>query len=114
MHFSSGFAFSVNSICIDAQYFTAALVVVENLELSLRVTSIEAVEELLLLPNLKQLTLDVVSDYMSLLSIVSSSVVGVGPECSLLGAAVMSCLSSLCRNPSVISGQALIPGQCLM
>ena len=82
---------------LDAQHFTAALVVVENLELALRISSIEAVEELLLLPNLKQLTLDVVSDHVNPLSIVSSPMVGVRPECSLfLGCSdhVMSGISS--------------------
>ena len=54
---------------LDAQHLTAALVAVEDLELRLEESSIEAVEELLLIPTLKQLKLDVVSDHVSPLSV---------------------------------------------
>ena len=58
------------TVCpLDAQHLTAALVAVEDLELFLKESSIEAVEELLLIPTLRQLTLDVVSDHVSPLSV---------------------------------------------
>ena len=51
----------------------------EDLDLSLRESSIEAVEELLFIPDLRGLSLDVVSDYVSPLSIASPPpVAGVG------------------------------------
>ena len=54
-------------VCLlDAQQLTAALVAVVNLDLSLRVSSTEAVEELLFIPTLTQLTLNVVSDHCAL------------------------------------------------
>ena len=72
------------TVCpLDAQHLTAALIAVEDLDLSLKQSSTEAVEELLFLPTLKQLTLDVVSDHVSTLSIVSPPpVAGVVPEWS--------------------------------
>ena len=51
---------------LDAQQLTAALNVVEDLELKLEQSSIEAVEELLFIPTLRRLTLSVVSDPCSL------------------------------------------------
>ena len=56
---------------LDAQHLTAALVAVEDLDLRPEQSSTEAVEELLFLPTLRQLTLNVVSDHVSPLSIVS-------------------------------------------
>ena len=72
----------------------------EDLGLRLEQSSTEAVEELLFLPTLRQLTLDVVSDHVSPLSIVSPPpVAGVVPKWSLsLGCSgsvdVVSALSS--------------------
>ena len=57
---------------LDAQHLTAALIAVEELDLRLERSSNEAVEELLLIPTLKQLTLNVVSDHVSPSSVVSS------------------------------------------
>ena len=58
------------TVCpLDAQHLTAALVAVEDLDLNLEESSIEAVEELLLIPTLRQLKLDVVSDHVSPLSV---------------------------------------------
>ena len=58
------------TVCpLDAQHLTAALVAVEDLDLRLEESSIEAVEELLLIPTLRQLKLDVVSDHVSPLSV---------------------------------------------
>ena len=54
---------------LDAQHLTAALVAVEDLDLNLEESSIEAVEELLLIPTLRQLKLRVVSDHVSPLSV---------------------------------------------
>ena len=54
---------------LDAQHLTAALVAVEDLSLKLEESSIEAVEELLLIPTLRQLKLDVVSGHVSPLSV---------------------------------------------
>ena len=54
---------------LDAQHLTAALVAVEDLNLKLEESSIEAVEELLLIPTLRQLRLHVVSDRVSPLSV---------------------------------------------
>ena len=54
---------------LDAQHLTAALVAVEDLELELKESSIEAVEELLLIPTLRQLKLYVVSAHVSPLSV---------------------------------------------
>ena len=60
------------TVCpLDVQHLTAALVAVEDLNLRLKQSSTEAVEELLFLPTLRQLNLDVVSDHVSPLSIVS-------------------------------------------
>ena len=50
-------------------HLTAALVAVEDLDLNLEESSIEAVEELLLIPTLRQLKLDVVSAHVSPLSV---------------------------------------------
>ena len=73
------------TVCpLDAQHLTAALVAVEDLDLKLEQSSTEAVEELLFLPTLRQLTLEVVSDHVSPLSIVSPPpIAGVVPEWSL-------------------------------
>ena len=74
------------TVCpLDAQRLSAALVAVEDLDLSLLVSSIEAVERLLLIPTLRRLKLNVVSDmHVSPLSIVSPlPVAGVVPEWSL-------------------------------
>ena len=58
------------TVCpLDAQHLTAALVAVEVIDLRLEESSIEAVEELLLIPTLRQLKLDVVSDHVSPLSV---------------------------------------------
>ena len=58
------------TVCpLDAQHLTAALVAVEDLDLRLKESSIEAVEELLLIPTLRQLTLNVVSDHVNPLSV---------------------------------------------
>ena len=58
------------TVCpLDAQHLTAALVAVEDLDLGLKESSIEAVEEVLLISTLRQLTLDVVSDHVSPLSV---------------------------------------------
>ena len=58
------------TVCpLDAQHLTAALVAVEDLNLRLKESSIDAVEELLLIPTLRQLKLDVVSDHVSPLSV---------------------------------------------
>ena len=66
---------------LDAQHLTEALVAVEYLSLSLQASSIEAVEELVFIPTLRELTLNVVSDHVSPLSIASPPpVAGVGPE----------------------------------
>ena len=66
---------------LDAQHLTEACVAVEDLDLSFDISSIEAVEELLSIPNLRGLTLNVVSDHVSPLSIASPPpVAGVGPE----------------------------------
>ena len=54
---------------LDAQHLTAALVAVEDLELEVKASSIKAAEELLLIPTLSQLALDVVSDHVSPLSV---------------------------------------------
>ena len=101
---------------LDAQHLTEALVAVEDLDLVLRESSIEAVEELLFIPNLRGLTLDVVSDHVSPLSIASPPpVAGVGPEWSLSFVCSGSCcvyVPSLHRIPSMISRPALIPRQC--
>ena len=58
------------TVCpLDAQHLTAALVAVENLNLTLMESSIEALEELLLIPTLRELKLNVVSDHVSPLSV---------------------------------------------
>ncbi len=58
------------TVCpLDAQHLTEALVAVEDLDLRLEESSIEAVEELLLIPTLRQLTLHMVSDHVSPLSV---------------------------------------------
>ena len=58
------------TVCpLDAQHLTAALVAVKDLDLGLKESFIEAVEELLLIPTLRQLKLDVVSDHVSPLSV---------------------------------------------
>ena len=82
------------TVCpLDAQHLTAALVVVEDLDLSLEQSSIEAVEELLFIPTLRRLQLNVVSDHVSPLSIVSPPpVAGVVPEWSLS----LGCSGSCC------------------
>ena len=73
------------TVCpLDAQHLNAALVAVEDLELDLKGSSIEAVEELLFIPTLRQLKLHMVSDHVSPLSIVSPpTVAGVVCEWSL-------------------------------
>ena len=101
------------TVCsLDAQHLTAALVAVEDLGLRLEQSSTEAVEELLFLPTLKQLMLDVVSDHVSPLSIVSpppvAGVVVTRPWVQW----VMLCLPCLHRSPSMISRQAIIPSRC--
>ena len=101
---------------LDAQHLTEALVAVEDLDLVLHESSIEAVEELVFIPNLRGLTLNVVSDHVSLLSIASPPpVAGVGPEWSLslvCSGSCCVCVPSLHRGPSMISKPALIPRQC--
>ena len=101
---------------LDAQHLTKACVDVEDLGLLLHGSSIEAVEELLFIPNLRGLTLDVVSDHVSSLSIASPPpVAGVGSEWSLSLVCSGSCcvyVPSLHRSPSMISRPALIPRQC--
>ena len=58
------------TVCpLDAQHLTAALVAVKDLNLRLEESSIEAVEELLHIPSLRQLRLNVVSDHVSPLSV---------------------------------------------
>ena len=84
------------TVCpLDAQHLTAALVAVEDLDLGLEQSSIEAVEELLFIPTLSQLSLNVVSDHVSPLSIVSPPpVAGVVCEWSLS----LGCSGSCCVN----------------
>ena len=92
--------YSVHSIALyvcplDVQHLTAALVAVEDLELYLEKSSIEAVEELLFIPTLSRLALHVVSDHVSPLSIVSPPpVAGVVCEWSLS----LGCSGSCCVN----------------
>ena len=58
------------TVCpLDAQHLTETLVAVEDLDLELKQSSFEAVEELLLIPNLRELTLNVVRDHVSPLSV---------------------------------------------
>ena len=96
MHFCFFSIFSLFhcTVCpLDAQHLTAALVAVEDLNLGLEQSSTEAVEELLFIPTLRQLTLHVVSDHVSPLSIVSPPpVAGVVPEWSL----ALGCSGSCC------------------
>ena len=101
---------------LDAQHLTEAHVAVEDLDVSLAESSIEAVEELLFIPNLRGLTLNVVSDHVSPLSTASPPpVAGVGSDWSLSLVCSGSCcvyIPSLHRSPSMISRPALIPRQC--
>ena len=54
------------TVCpLDAQHLTAALVAVEDFYLRLGQSSIEAVEEVLFVPTLRRLKLNVVSDHVS-------------------------------------------------
>ena len=83
------------TVCpLDAQHLSAALIAVEDFHLRLEQSSTEAVEELLFIPTLRQLKLNVVSDHMSPLSIVSPPpVAGVDPEWPLsLGCSGSSCV----------------------
>ena len=75
--------FHYTECSLDAQHLTEALAAVEDLDLSLHEPSIQAVEELFFIPNLRELTLNVVSDHVSPLSIASPPVAGVGSEWSL-------------------------------
>ena len=93
---------------LDAQHLTAALVAVEDVDLSLRESSIEALEELLSIPTQRQLKLkvDVVSDHVSSLSVASLPTAGVGPEWSLslvCSGSYYVFVPTLHRIPSVIS-----------
>ena len=54
-------------VCLlDAQLLTATLVALEDLDLRLQHTTMEAVEELWFIPTLRQLKLKVVSDHLIL------------------------------------------------
>ena len=93
---------TLNVHALDKQHLTEALVAVEDLNLSLHESSIGTLEELLFIPNLRGLTLNVVSDHVSSLSIASPPPVrGVGPEWSLS----LVCRGSCCVYVHTFSSQ---------
>ena len=80
------YSFSIiTSVCIaismslDAQKLTSALSALEQLDLTLDASSGDAVEELLFIPTLKQLKVNVVSDHVTTVPML----VGVGPDWSV-------------------------------
>ena len=89
---------------LDAQHLTEVLVAVEDLDLSLSESSLEAVEEILFIPTLRQLTLKVVGDYVSPLSILILLALS-GRPLSLVQCVIFhtECVPSLYRSSSVIS-----------
>ena len=64
---------------LDAQKLTLSLRALEQLDLTLYASSGDAVEELLFIPTLKQLKVNVVSDHVTTVPML----VGVDPDCSV-------------------------------
>ena len=67
------------SCLLDAQELTSALHALEQFDLTLVASSGDAVEELLFIPTLKQLKVNVVSDHVTTVPML----VGVGPDRSV-------------------------------
>ena len=69
----------LHSCLLDAQKLTSALSALKELDLTLDASSGDAVVELLFIPTLKRLKVDVVSDHVTTVPML----VGVGPDRSV-------------------------------